>query len=91
MYTVELTGGGLSPIHEAATSGKIEAIKKYAGNIADINKETVNGATALHLAAINGHLDTVKELLKYVFLPFFLSFSILSYELYTRYIIIIYF
>ena len=58
---------GITPLHLAATYGKLEALKILLSK--NINKNPpslIDGKTPLHFAAEQGNLDVVKELLKHV-------------------------
>ncbi|XP_044766599.1 ankyrin-3-like isoform X2 [Coccinella septempunctata] len=50
----------------AARAGQLDKIKEYldTGMIKDINTSNANGLNALHLAAKDGHIEIVQELLK---------------------------
>lgn len=53
-----------SPLHEAATNGRIEVVRFILSeNGADIHAEDDYGRTAFELAACSGHVAIVKELL----------------------------
>ncbi len=60
---VVLVGCGPNiPIHEAAETGNIEAVKKHLAAGVDVNAKNKNGTTPLHYAARGGHKE-VAELL----------------------------
>ncbi|XP_018323633.1 ankyrin-3 isoform X2 [Agrilus planipennis] len=50
----------------AARAGQLDKIQEYldSGTIRDINTSNANGLNALHLAAKDGHIEVVRELLK---------------------------
>ena len=50
-------------LHDAASSGAIEAVKALLKKGIDVNTPNENGETPLHLATFNGHLEVVQELL----------------------------
>lgn len=52
------------PIHDAALSGNLEAVKAHIENGADLNATDQQGHTPLMLASFNGHTAVVKTLIE---------------------------
>ena len=50
-------------LHEAAKAGKMDEVKSFILQGADVNAKDGNGLTALHRAAISGHKEIVEVLL----------------------------
>lgn len=56
---------GATPLHDAATTGKLEIARMLIGKGAPVNlKDKETGATPLHQAASWGHLEVVELLLE---------------------------
>ena len=55
---------GYVALHPACWSGHLECAKALLGAGADINKQKNNGSTPLMIAAMNGKIEVVRELLK---------------------------
>ena len=53
---------GETPLHLAAFSGHVEAIKALVQLGANKEAKNVNGRTPLHAAAFNGHVEAIKAL-----------------------------
>ena len=51
---------GCTPLHVAASHGRIEVVKILLNNGADMNAKTEDGHTPLHWAASHGHTEIVK-------------------------------
>ena len=56
--------GGWVALHEACHKGHLECAKALLGAGADINKQDITGWTPLLLAAWQGKIEVVRELLK---------------------------
>ncbi len=54
---------GLTPLHEAASSGSVESVRILLDAGATVDSLTNRGQTPLHAAAFHGHLDIVEELI----------------------------
>jgi hypothetical protein len=67
LYDAKLVGPVLElkslPIHKAAESGDIEAVKQYLSYETDVNAKDVDGWTSLHHAAYFGNKEIVELLL----------------------------
>lgn len=68
----QLTGlRGDSPLHSATRAGNLELVREIISRNRDeelkelLSKQNNPGETALYVAAENGHLDIVKELIRY--------------------------
>ena len=62
---MSLQGGiGQVALHEACAYGHLECAKALLGAGADINKQANGGSTPLMIAAYNGKIEVVRELLK---------------------------
>jgi len=48
---------GLTPLHIASQQGRLEIVKWLTAMGINLNTETQTGYTAIHLAAMNGHLN----------------------------------
>ena len=59
----DLNRGGLTGLMFAARDGKIEAVRALLAAGAGINLADPDGATALHVALLNGHWDVAKLLI----------------------------
>jgi hypothetical protein len=53
---------GTTPLHFAAQNGSVDIIKLFADYGADLEARDYSGCRAIHWAAIEGHLEVVKEL-----------------------------
>ena len=54
--------GGWTPLHRAAYSGDVDAVKALLAAGVDADARDENGMTPLHGAALEGHVDVVKML-----------------------------
>lgn len=48
---------GLTSLHLAAKFGRVEIVKWLAVNEVNLNKETPQGYSPIHLTAMNGHVN----------------------------------
>lgn len=56
--------GGYSLLHQAASAGQAEVVKTLVTNGADVMARGADNKTALHVAAVEGHTDTVRALIE---------------------------
>ena len=48
---------GMTPLHLAASNGRLNCVKWLAVSGVDLTEETPTGYSAMHLAAMNGHVN----------------------------------
>lgn len=62
--TLALANDGESPLHEAARSGSVSIIQQLCDAKCDVDIQSIQGMTALHLACEQKHMAAVLQLLK---------------------------
>jgi hypothetical protein len=95
MMNVKLGRRGMTQLHHSAINGLTTSVKRFL-SIRNINvnmKDDMFGATPLHAAAANGHVE-ISRLLKYYFyrrglLPLFILMHQLSYVLFVLHSLIL--
>ena len=50
---------GWSPLHSASAQGRLDVVKWLAVNGANLNADTPTGYSPLHVAAMNGHTNSM--------------------------------
>ena len=55
----------MTPLYVAAQLGKLDVVRTLLQAGADVGLAKKNGSTALHIAAAKGHLEVVKELIRW--------------------------
>ena len=55
---------GMNPLHIAAANSRLDCVKWLAVSGVDLAEETPTGYTAMHLAAMNGHVNCMMVSLK---------------------------
>ena len=64
-FDVHMTDNdGLTALHHSVQSGNYELMKFFADRVGDIHAKTKSGENCLHFAAISGHLNLCKTLIK---------------------------
>src|SRR4030095_11676844 len=64
-YTYSLSNTQEHPLFQAAREGKLDYIKEQLDAYEDCAIQDIEGNTILHIAALNGYLEVVEELIKY--------------------------